>query len=407
MDGGRGRSACAKAYAAAPPDCAPTGRRWIIGRSHATEVPLSSAPILTRRDLNRATLARQFLLERVTLDPVVAVERLAGLQAQTTHTWYVGLWGRLAPFDPTEVGRLLAERQLVRLALMRSTIHLVSAADALWMRPLMDGAVHRSLGGYARNLQGLDLDLVARAARATVEAEPLTATALGRRLAERWPDRDPASLAQVARARLGLVQIPPRGMWGRSGPAAHTTVERWLAKPLAPSPSPEALVLRYLSAFGPASVMDAQAWSGLTRLSDVFERLRPDLLRFAGEDGRELFDVPDAPRPGADAPAPARLLYDYDNLLLAHADRSRFHHPRIGAPPAWDREGPVPGTVMVDGVVRGTWVAVRERRAVRLAVRPLGRLLRAEIDEVTAEAAALLELVAPTAADRDVVIVRG
>lgn len=361
---------------------------------------------LTRRDLNRATLARQFLLERVTMDPLVAVERLAGLQAQTTHSWYIGLWSRLQPFDPHEVARMLAEREVVRIALMRSTLHLVSASDALWMRPLLEPAIRRPLAGRDRLLAGLDQDLVARRARAILEAEPLTAAALGRRLAEHWPDRDPTALAAVARARLPLVQLPPRGMWGRSGPAAHTTIEHWLAKPLTAA-SPETLVMRYLAAFGPAGVMDAQAWSGLTRLGEVFERLRPDLVRFEDEEGRELFDVPDAPRPDPDTPAPARFLYDYDNLLLSHADRSRFHHPRAGAPPAWDREGPVPAPVLVDGFVRGMWVAVRDRGAVRIEVRPLGRLLKAEIEQIEAEADALLGFIAPAATQRDVAIVRG
>lgn len=340
------------------------------------------------------------------MDPVVAIERLGGLQAQTTHTWYIGLWGRLEPFDPVEVGGLLAERQIVRMALMRSTIHVVSAGDALWMRPLLAPAVARTLGNHAPALQGLDLSAVASAARAVLEAEPLTATALGRRLAERWPDRDPAALAQVARARLGLVQVPPRGVWGRSGPAAHTTVERWLDRPLAAAPSPEGLVLRYLAAFGPASVADAQAWSGLTRLGDAFERLRPDLLAFTDEHGRELFDLPDAPRPDPDTPAPVRLLYDYDNLLLAHADHGRFH-PGKGTPPARDREGRVPGSVLVDGVVRGTWTLTRVGRDTTLTVTPTGRLTRADQQAITAEATALLEFAAPAAERHEVEIVTG
>ncbi len=362
--------------------------------------------VMTKRALNRATLARQMLLERTSMDPVVAIERLGGLQAQTTHTWYIGLWDRLEPFDPVEVGRLLAERQIVRMALMRSTIHVVSAADALWMRPLLAPAVGRTLGNRAPLLAGLDLGAVASAARAVLEAEPLTANALGRRLAERWPDRDPAALAQVARARLGLVQVPPRGVWGRSGPAAHTTVERWLDRPLATAPAPEALVLRYLAAFGPASVADAQAWCGLARLGDVFERLRSDLLVFTDEQGHEMFDLPDAPRPDADTPAPVRLLYDYDNLLLSHADRGRFHPPK-GAPPPWNREGPVPGSLLVDGLVRGTWTLTRVGRDTTLTVTPSGRLTRADAQAVTAEAAALLQFAAPAAERHEVEILAG
>jgi len=280
---------------------------------------------LTRQELNRATLARQLLLERAAMPVLDAVEHLGGLQAQTTHSWYQALWARLDPFDPVETGRLLEERALVRLGLQRGTIHLVSARDCLWMRPLVDPVMEKGLSSFVRQLPpDLDRDAVAAAARELVEERPLTGAQLGRALVQRFPGRDEQALAQLARARLALVQVPPRGVWGRSGQAAHTTAEAWLGQPLDDRPDPERLVLRYLAAFGPATPMDAQTWSGLTRLGEVFEGLRGQLVTFTGEDGRELFDLPDAPRPGADVPAPVRFLPDFDNLLLSHADRRRF-----------------------------------------------------------------------------------
>jgi Winged helix DNA-binding domain len=361
-------------------------------------------PTLTPRQLNRATLARQLLLAREAWPVARAVEHLGGLQAQTTHTWYVGLWCRLDPFDPHEAGRLLAERELVRLGLQRSTIHLVTADDALWMRPLLAPVLEKPLSSFARNLDGVDRDAVAAAARPLLAAEPLGWAALGRRLAEHWPGRDPASLAQIARARLALVQVPPRGVWGRSGQALHTTAETYLDRPLDDDPSVERLLLRYLAAFGPASAMDAQAWCGLTRLAAVADRLRDRLIAFRDEQGRELLDLPDAPRPDPDVPAPVRFLYDYDNLLLSHADRSRFSGPRsVGRAFADVPPQRAPGAVLVDGVVHGSWLLDRERKAATLVVRTT-ELPKAQLDEVVAEGEALLALVAADADKRRVTI---
>lgn len=382
-----------------------------VGAASA-KLPRVPAP-LTQRQLNRATLARQLLLARTARPIAEAVEHLGGLQAQTPHGWYVGLWSRLDPFDPVEAGRMLAERELVRLGLQRSTIHLVSAADALWLRPLLAPVLDKALGSFARNLQGLDRDVIADAARPIVDDEPLGWAELGRRLAERWPERDPASLAQVARARLALVQVPPRGVWGRSGQALHTTAEAWLGRPLDAATATddthraaERLFLRYLAAFGPASAMDAQAWCGLTRLAAVADRLRDQLVTFEDDHGRELFDLPDAPRPDADTPAPVRFLYDYDNLLLSHADRSRFRSP-IPLADAFSGIAPqrAPGAILVDGVVRGAWIVDRERSRTTLAVRTAG-LTQAELDEVAAEGEALLGFLAADAAGREVAITR-
>jgi hypothetical protein len=228
---------------------------------------------------------------------------------------------------------------------------------------------------FGRHLVGLSVDEVVAAGRALLKERPLTFDALGKALQQRWPDRDAASLAQLLRAHAALVQVPPRGLWGRSGPAAHTTAEAWHGRPLATDSTVDALVLRYLEAFGPASVMDAQAWSGLTKLREVFERLRPRLVTFEDEQGRELFDLPDAPRPPEDTPAPARFLYDYDNLLLSHADRSRFIDEAHRASFLWTANGPPYGAVLVDGMVRGAWKATTDRKAATLTVRVIQRLL--------------------------------
>ena len=233
-------------------------------------------PVLTRKALNRATLARQSLLERSSRPVPEMIERLVGLQAQTPHTAYVGLWTRLVDFRPEQLADRLVDRSVVRLALLRSTIHLVTARDAWQIRRLVQPVLDRGLRGqFGRRLEGIEMDELVARGRAFVDAEPRTFKALGDHLLERWPDRDRMALEQTVRATVTLIQVPPRGLWGRSGPVAHTSIETWLGSAPAGALSLDDLVVRYLEVFGPASVMDAQTWCGLTRLREVFERLDP------------------------------------------------------------------------------------------------------------------------------------
>src|SRR5262245_9431602 len=354
------------------------------------------------RALNRATLERQMLLRRWQTPMPDAIERLVGLQAQTPHSWYHGLWTRLEGFRPERLAELLIKRKVVRIALMRSTIHLVTARDCLALRPLMQPVIERSAkGSFGRHWIGMDTEAVVAAGRALVEQQPRTFSELGKLLAERWPDRNPDALAQVIRAWLPLVQTPPRGVWGMSGTAAHTTAESWLGRPLATNPSIEEVILRYLAAFGPATVKDIQAWSGLTRLSEVTERLRPRLVTFRDEQGRELFDLADAPRPDPDTPAPPRFLYDYDNLLLSHADRTRFitdgYHKQ-----GFTMDGPMPCIILVDGFTNGTWKIIRQRRAATLTIKPFRRLSKKETAALTEEGVQLLAFAASDADTQDI-----
>lgn len=311
---------------------------------------------ITRRALNRALLERQKLLRRASLDAAGAVEHLVGMQAQSPLAPYVGLWSRLDGFRPEDLATLITGRGAVRMSLMRTTLHLVTAADALALRPLLQPVLERGFRSgspFGRRLAGLDIAPVLDAGRALLGESPLSAAELGRRLAERWPDHDPVAMAHAVRYLVPLVQVPPRGVWGSAGQARFTTVDAWLAGRDAPPLDLEGLVLRYLAAFGPASAMDVQAWCWLTRLGPVVERLRPRLRAFRDEAGAELLDLPDAPRPDPDTPAPVRFLPEYDNLLLSHADRSRViapgHRERV-----FTR-----GALLVDGFVRGAWRAAR------------------------------------------------
>jgi Winged helix DNA-binding domain len=321
------------------------------------------ADVLTLQALNRATLARQHLLGRVALPALAAVEHLVGLQAQVPLDPYTALWSRLQGFRPDELGRLLEERALVRIVVMRGTIHLVTADDALLLRPLtqqvLDGQLARH-GEHKAALAGVDLEPVVAFARPHLEKAPRTGSQLRAALAERFPEHDARALAEACRHLLPLVQVPPRGVWGRTLQPTSTTVEAWLGRPLEPCPSIDDFVLRYLGAFGPASVADAASWSRVTGLREVFERLRPRLRVFRDERGRDLLDLPDAPRPDPGTPAPPRFLPEYDNLLLSHADRGRFRSPRAQVDFA-RVSTPISGTVLCDGCVCGAWRIERDR----------------------------------------------
>jgi hypothetical protein len=348
--------------------------------------------VLGRRALNRSLLERQLLLRRHEVSSFEAVEHLVGLQAQAPDPPYVGLWTRLAGFRPGELSRMILDRRAVRVALMRNTVHLVTAEDCLELRPLVQPIIGRNLySGSAQRAAVKEIDdaeLVA-AGRALLEERPLTARELGGLLRERWPDQDPAALARAIRNLVPLVQVPPRGVWGESGPAAHTTVEAWLGRQLDPDPLPDEMVMRYLGAFGPASVKDAQTWSGLTRLREVFERLRPRLRTFRDEGGTEVFDLPDSPRPDPDVPAPVRFVAAFDNLILSHADRSRViaaeHRKAIAS-----KNGMVPATFLVDGFVSGTWKVVRDRREATLWISPFEPLPKQAHEVLTEEGERLL-----------------
>ena len=369
---------------------------------------MSGGGLLGREALNRATLSRQLLLARSDLPVLTAVDHLVGLQAQTTQTWYQGLWCRLDAFDPEDLSTLLAERQVVRMALMRSTIHLVSAADAWGLRQLVVPVHHRSLRGtFGKRLADLDVDALDAAGRAIVDERPVTYKELGDRLQARWPDRDPVALSMRIRTAVPLVQVPPRGLWRRSGAARHTSIEAWLGAPPSTLPTVDDLVWRYLAAFGPASVADAQTWSGLTRLREVFDRLRPVLVTFRDDRGRELFDLPDAPRPDPATPAPPRLLYDFDNLLLSHDDRSRVITPDVLR--ALDRtpQGLITA-VLLDGRVAGTWRVETGRgrgAAATISIRTLEPIAPADRQPLEVEALALLAFLHPDLATRSVRIV--
>jgi Winged helix DNA-binding domain len=355
---------------------------------------------MTPRALNRATLERQLLLRRSALSALDAVEHLVGLQAQVPRDPYIALWSRLDGFRPQELSDLLLERKVVRVSVMRATIHLVGAGDCLLLRPLMQPVLDAELARhreFAPALDGVDLDPVLGVARALFAERPRSGPELRAALAERFPGHDAAALAYACRCKLALVQVPPRGLWRRSSQVITTTAEAWLGRRPAERPSLDDVVLRYLGAFGPATTADVTTWCRLTGVREVVERLRPRLRTFRDETGRELLDLPDAPRPDPDTPAPTRFLPEYDNVLLSHADRSRFV-TQAARERAGRVAGRVQGTVLHDGMVAAVWRLDRpEDVDATLVVTPVVRLAKRATASIAAEGRRLLRVLAPGA----------
>ncbi len=230
--------------------------------------------LLSQRALNRALLARQHLLNRVNGTVLGLIDELVGLQAQAPNPPYFGVWSRLHGFEQQHLSALFETRQVVRIALMRSTIHLVSAADCLNLRPLLQPVLERGFqSNFGKQLPGIDQAAVIEYGRSLVEAQPQTFQALGSLLHERWPNYPAAALAQALRTWLALVQVPPRGLWATSGAAAHTTAEHWLGLPFSAQPDLAQLVRRYLAAFGPASINDMQSMVGINPFSAGFQAI--------------------------------------------------------------------------------------------------------------------------------------
>ena len=370
--------------------------------------------VLTLRQLNRATLARQHLLERVSMPAIEAIRHLVGLQAQEPPDPFIGLWSRLAGFATAELDQLLLDRAVVRLVVQRGTVHVVTAEDCLVLRSLAQPVLTQQLyshSGFRGAFDDVDLDAVMAVARELLTHSPRSTKQLRAGLGARFPDHDAAAMAFACRNLLPLIQVPPRGLWARSGEVVGTTAEAWLGRTVSPAPSGDPdhpvdrVMLRYVASFGPATVQDAATWSRYTGLREVFERLRPQLRTYRDESGKEYFDVADGQVVDVDTPAPVRFLPQYDNLLLSHADRNRFSG---GADFShiWLNTTGFLGTLLVDGMVVGMWRFGRPTREVQVGKKPAtltittgAPLSAADADAVEAEAARFAAFVCPGTVD--------
>lgn len=338
---------------------------------------------LTPRVLNRTALQRQLLLERSALSPVEAIERLIAVQGQDVNPPYFGLWSRLAAFTHDDLTSLLYDRRVVRGSLLRGTQHLALADDYVWLRPLMQAPLTRARqAAWGRVTAGVDLEELVALTRGHLAGRTLSRPELRDLLARRWPEADPMALGWSAQALVAVVHPPPSGTWNRGGATPFALAEEWLGRPLDAAPSAARMVSRYLAAFGPASVMDVQAWSGLTRLRPVIEAM--SLRKYRDMEGRVLYDLPEAPLAPEDVPAPVRFLPAFDNLMVAYADRSRMMTAEqrkavcVGAM--------VHPTFLVDGVVAGRW----DLKDDDLVLKPFAALPEAVMAELAEEGARLL-----------------
>jgi hypothetical protein len=365
--------------------------------------------VLTKRQLGRATLERQLLLERVPgWDVGRAADHLVGLQAQEPLDPYFALWSRLADFSPDDLAVPLTQRQLVRVVALRGTIHLLTAADGLGLRhlvqPILDDELTRH-SQHKHRLKDVDLGPVLDFARPFL-AEPWSLKQLKDALAAEFPDLDAPALAYACRNHLVLVQVPPRGVWGRTLTVTYAEASAFLGRPLDTSTTIDDLVLRYLSAFGPAATPDIATWSRLKAMREVVDRLRPRLRTYRDERGRELFDLPDVALPDPEVPAPVRFLPEYDNLVLSHQDRTRVvDKVELGRlMSVHESKRHFPGTILIDGRARATWLIDHDAAAgtATLRIDHLGPLPAADLEAIESEGTALLDFAAADSATRDI-----
>jgi uncharacterized coiled-coil protein SlyX len=331
---------------------------------------------LTRRELNRALLARQLLLERARLSLARALERMGGLQAQYAPSMYVGLWSRVEGFERDALTRALERRSVVQGTLLRSTIHLVSPRDywpfamaveagrrAWWLRTRRGAVTARQMSAAARRL------------RRALANGPLRRAQIDELVGK--------EIAQGVGLWVHMVRVPPSGTWERRRADVYALSEDWLGAPdLDARDALDHLVRRYLAAFGPATRGDVASFAGL-RPAEVAPALaRLTLRRFRSEAGEELLDLPRAPLPDSDTPAPVRLLPTWDATLLVHARRTGLlpepYRPRIFS----TRTPHSFPTFLVDGAVAGTW----RYDGGRVALEPFERLDRATMRELREEA---------------------
>lgn len=358
--------------------------------------------VLTLRELNRAMLARQFLLDRTTQSVPEVMEQMVGLQAQAAAAPYIGLWTRVQAFQRDDLARLIEDRQVVKATLMRSTLHLVTTRDYLRLRATLQPVMTAAWEAIFKELKGnFDVQKLVDLARPFLAEKPRTFAEITAMLQEAMPGYEPGPLRYGVRTHLPLVQVPVKKQWSYPGNPQFALADQWLGQPIPTEEDLRSLTLRYLAAFGPARITDMQTWSGIGKLKEHFEELRPELVTYRDEQGVELFDLPEMPLPSADTPAPERFLPEFDNVLLSHSNRTRIvadaHRSRVYLPGLR-----VAATFLVDGFVAGVWKVEKAKGVATLIMQPFDTLPAGSRKALAEEAEALVRFIEPEAKSYEV-----
>lgn len=352
---------------------------------------------LTLRKLNRATLARQMLLQRESRSVPEAIERLVGLQAQLALPPYVGLWTRLNDFKREDLARLIEDRTVVKATLMRGTLHLFTAADYLRFRATLQRVLTGAYDAVIKQRkQGLDIDALVAQARQLIAEQPRSFAEITAFFTERYPDADVGAMRYAVRTHLPLIQVPVSTGWSYPGNPKFTLAESWLDQPIPEEDRLRELILRYLAAFAPARVTDIQTWLGLPKLKDAVEKLRPELVTYRDEQGVELFDLPDIVLPDADTPAPERFLPEFDNLLLSHSNRTRVVADEYRSK-VFLSGLRIAATFLVDGFVAGVWKVEKSKGSAALVIEPFAPLAKSSRAALADEAERLIRFIESSA----------
>ena len=357
---------------------------------------------LTLRELNRATLERQMLLKRSSLSIPAAIERLAGQQAQQAQAPYVGLWTRLRDFHRDDLAKLIESRQIVKATWIRATLHLLSAADYLRFRATLQSALEGASASIVQRRGGdFDRAHVLSSARTFIAEQPRSFAEITAMLEALLPDVDIGSMRYTVRTHLPMVQVPNSSRWSYPGNPQFTLADSWIGQPFATEADFRALFFRYLAAFGPASAADMQTWSGLAKLKEAVEKLKPELVVYRDEQNREIFDLPDMTIPDGAGSAPIRFLPEYDNLLLSHSKRTRViaaaHRSKVYLPGLR-----VASTILIDGFVAGTWKVEQKKGVATLTITPFDTLSRENRGALSEEGERLVRFIEPDAKSYEV-----
>jgi len=359
---------------------------------------------MTLRELNRATLARQMLLSRQKHPVVKAIEQLVALQAQLPRPPFAGLWSRLDSFSRADLSKAVHARTVVRATTMRGTIHLMSAADYLRFRGCLQASLDAALVAVLRDrATSLNLTAICKEALAFF-SQPHNFEEARVHLVKAFPAGDERAMGYAVRLNVPLVQVPSDDVWAYPAQADFVSAAAWLKKPVAPASAAgiAALLVRYLAAYGPATIKDAQAWTGVAGLEAAAASLKDKLITVPGPTGKPLYDLPDAPRPDADTPAPVRFLPEWDSVIVTRADErivAKADRPRVFLPGLR-----VAALVLVDGMAAGTWKVAATAKKASLQIESFASWTAARKRDVTAEGEALVRFVEPNAKAYDVTV---